>query len=197
MKRLAMFLIIPVSCVVLKSANKNFFPNLPIGEYKVYPRAIIQCKRLVEHVFEFNLYLNKISTNSSEVRGNFTFKKALDDSFQLKVNFAVKDSIGDWKDNYFFFQTRKACTSIKTICGNLSSMVLGSNSSYNGKDCPVPAGVYVSNGFDLTSFIDNANVPKQFFYGTYKIRIEFVDKKNNQVGCIIFIVVFKRPWETE
>lgn len=115
MKPLVMSLIILVTRVVSKNVINNFFPNLPVvngfnnlskyylwitikllliyhlkpwfqGEYKSYVRVIEQCKRMEGHMYEFNLVLNKISSNVSEARGNITFKKPFDDSIDVSKN---------------------------------------------------------------------------------------------------------------
>ncbi|VVC24721.1 Hypothetical protein CINCED_3A015416 [Cinara cedri] len=197
MNHFSMFLLVLVTSALSKNEKLNFFPNLPVGEYKVYPRAIIQCKQK-QHLFEFNMYLNRISSNTSEVKGNITCTKPIDDSDNIVIINAVKDSIGGWKDNALILKISKACSSFEKVFGNLrTTLNLTTKNNNVNRNCPYPAGVYVSNGFDFTSFIANANLPKQFFYGVYKARFEMFDKKNNQIGCVIFVIEFKRPWETE
>jgi len=41
-----------------------------------------------------------------------------------------------------------------------------------------------------------ANLPKQFFYGTYKFRFQLTRNKAIY-GCAVSVVEVKRPWETD
>ncbi|VVC45440.1 Hypothetical protein CINCED_3A002932 [Cinara cedri] len=186
MDRIILFTLIFVPCIISKSTLNGFLPNLPVGEYKVYARAFIKCKPTEGNLIEANLYMYKISVNSSEIRGNITFKKPIDDSYNMDINFAVKDSIGGWKENAYFFQIDKACTKAIYYLGSAVSTV-ANNFSFNAT-CPIPVGVYVSKGLDFTQVFSQANIPKQFFYGTYKYRIDIIDNKKKQVGCGIIIM---------
>ncbi|VVC45441.1 Hypothetical protein CINCED_3A021303 [Cinara cedri] len=195
MDRIILFTLIFVPCIISKSTLNGFLPNLPVGEYKAYARAFIKCKPTGGNLIDFNLYLYKVSVNSSELRGNITVKKPFDDSFGVNFSFAVKDSIGGWKENAYFFQIDKACTKAIYLLGSAAS-TFANNFSLNAT-CPFPVGVHVSKGLDFTKVFSQANIPKQFFYGTYKYRIEIIDNKKKQVGCGIIIMDIKRPWETE
>ncbi|VVC24712.1 Hypothetical protein CINCED_3A018611 [Cinara cedri] len=113
----------------------------------------------------------------------------------LSMNMAIKDSIGGWKENAFFLRQPKLCTAFKNLMGSALPKEFRKNIDYKG-DCPIPPGVYFSSGFDVTSYVANSNVPKQFFYGTYKTRIASYDKRNNEMSCINLIMDIKRPWET-
>ncbi|CAI6368543.1 unnamed protein product [Macrosiphum euphorbiae] len=45
---------------------------------------------------QFNLYLNKTSANTREIKGNITNLIPVDDSLTMEFNVAIKDSIGHW-----------------------------------------------------------------------------------------------------
>lgn len=57
-------------------------------------------------------------------------------------------------------------------------------------------GTYVLKGYDLTN-LGSSTISglKSFFYGTYKLHIYFVDKKNKVQGCITYVIQLNRPWE--
>ncbi|VVC34608.1 Hypothetical protein CINCED_3A024753, partial [Cinara cedri] len=56
-------------------------------------------------------------------------------------------------------------------------------------------GVYVLKGLDITSFIPKLNIPKKFFYGTYKSRFEIFESNGKQASCLLVVFDVKRPWE--
>lgn len=47
-----------------------------------------------------------------------------------------------------------------------------------------------------TEILNDSNLPKEFFYGTYRARFYF-SKQNEIYGCFIMIIEIKRPWEME
>jgi len=54
-------------------------------------------------------------------------------------------------------------------------------------------GVYKSSGIKIDKNL-YANLPKQFFYGTYKFNFQLI--KNKVVhGCATSVLEVKRPWE--
>ncbi|CAH1714092.1 uncharacterized protein LOC114128780 [Aphis gossypii] len=169
-------------------------PQLPFGEYRINYLGLTRCTAmplLVDKIL-FNFYLSKKSANTTEIRGNLTNFVQFDDSLNLELNMAVKDSIGGWKDNAFVFKQPKACTSLKKLFGEAWTHVMEGVGVYNAT-CPIPVGLYKLSGID-TAVFSLVNFPKTYFYGVYKFRFFFT--KNNEVyGCTILVIELKRPWE--
>ncbi|XP_025419795.1 uncharacterized protein LOC112690089 isoform X2 [Sipha flava] len=176
--------------------SQKFFPNLP-GDFRIEYKAFIRCQIKTNNDIRLNLYLSKKSANTTEIRGNVTIGKPIDDSWTANAIFAIKDSIGGWKDNAHIFKFEKACTTIKNFLGKEWKLALNSFGAEN-TNCPLLPGVYVGKGkYELTNFISNSNFPKIFFYGTYKVRFFLTDKNNIEHGCGSVVVEVKRPWETD
>ncbi|XP_022174006.1 uncharacterized protein LOC111036319 [Myzus persicae] len=177
------------------TTKRVLLPRLPIGEYRVKMLAIVRCETIKwKDLIKFNFYLSKTSVDTTEIKGNVTYYVPLDDSLNIEVNLAVKDSIGGWKDNAHIFKTPKACSSLKNLLGNSWSTVTKSLGMQNIHGCPIPVGCYVAS--DMSPNHSFFNLPKQFFYGTYKFRFQFT--KNNVVyGCATSVIEVKRPWETD
>jgi len=55
----------------------------------------------------------------------------------------------------------------------------------------------MSKGYDISKYPSNTNFPKQIFYGTYKIKVAYLEKNGDEVGCFSFTLEIKRPWESE
>ncbi|XP_060880984.1 uncharacterized protein LOC132952651 [Metopolophium dirhodum] len=180
--------------IVNSDANKPLFrPQLPIGEYRIKFLAVFRCESSNDQL-QFNLYLSKTSVNTTEIKGNLTYLEPIDDSLNNEVNLAIKDTVNGWKDNAHVYKTAKACSSLKMLMGNSWTAIMESL-GMNNISCPIPVGCYKSSGIRLNKNF-YANLPKQFFYGTYKSRIQFT--KNKVVhGCTISIIEVKRPWETD
>eukprot|EP00102_Acyrthosiphon_pisum_P020324 XP_016657534.1 PREDICTED: uncharacterized protein LOC107882908 [Acyrthosiphon pisum] len=155
--------------------------------------ALVRCE-LSANRFKFNYHLSKTSVNTAEIKGNATFIEPLDDSFNVEINMAVKDSVGGWRDNAHIFKTPKACSSMKMWAGKFWT-ILTENLGMHNMNCPIPAGRYMSSGMKLNSDL-YANLPKQFFYGTYKFRFQLTKNKVVQ-GCATSVIEVKRPWETD
>lgn len=49
---------------------------------------------------------------------------------------------------------------------------------------------------DTSLFIEQTNIPKMLFYELYKAKY-IVSKNKNIVGCVIFVIEIKRPWEID
>ncbi|XP_022174353.1 uncharacterized protein LOC111036583 [Myzus persicae] len=196
MKCLLIILIVFVNVVNSDTTKRLLLPQLPIGEYRLKPLAILRCElSQVNNLIKINYYLSKTSTNTTEIKGNFTNLVPLDDSFNVEINMAVKDSVGGWKDNAHIFKSPKACSSLKNVLGNIYNRVLDNLGMHNIRGCPIPVGCYVSSGMKNNDEL-YSNLPKQFFYGTYKLRFQFT--KNKIVhGCVTYILEVKRPWETD
>ncbi|KAL4148716.1 hypothetical protein QTP88_002885 [Uroleucon formosanum] len=113
---------------------------------------------------------------------------------EIEINMAVKDSVGGFKDNAHVYRTPKACSSVKMFLGTYVKSVMETFGRQN-LICPFAVGCYKTSGIKLdTKFYKN--LPKQFFYGTYKFHLQFI--KNKVIyGCITSIVEVIRPWETD
>lgn len=57
---------------------------------------------------------------------------------KFHVNFAVKDSIGGWKDNALLYKSPRCCTTLKKLMGVEWTKLLNSGGLLNNTDCPVP-----------------------------------------------------------
>ncbi|XP_022164849.1 uncharacterized protein LOC111029908 [Myzus persicae] len=199
MKHLNLYIVITKFVFVVSSEmnGNTFFPNLPVGKYRVNFKAIVKCKNMVDGGLQNNFYLSKTSSNTAELRGNITLMRPMRDDLTLHMNMAIKDSIGGWKDNAHLLKTSKACSSLKNILGTEWRPYLKSFGMRNF-NCPLAPGVYVSNGYDLTNAVQRSNFPKTFFYGTYKTRFYFTDDgHNNETGCATIVIEVKRPWEKD
>jgi len=56
----------------------------------------------------------------------------------MDINFAVKDSIGGWKDNAFVLKTPKACSSLKIMLANKWTPIMTSLGYNKNVTCPLP-----------------------------------------------------------
>ncbi|XP_016660864.1 uncharacterized protein LOC107884034 [Acyrthosiphon pisum] len=195
MKCLLIILIVFVIVVDSDTSKRLFLPQLPIGEYRVNVLGVIRCDSIQSNdQIKFNLYLSKTSANTSEIKGNITNSVPVDDSLDVEINMAVKDSIGGWKENAHIFKKSKACSSIKSFFGDSWTQITDSLGIYNAT-CPIPAGLYRGPGLNTDEHLFS-NFPKKFFYGTYKMRVHY-EKNNIVYGCITFVLEVKRPWETD
>ncbi|XP_029346838.1 uncharacterized protein LOC107882394 isoform X2 [Acyrthosiphon pisum] len=112
----------------------------------------------------------------------------------LEFDFAVKDSIGGWKENAYFYKTPKACSALKMFFGRAWTPIMDGLGIYNAT-CPIPVGFYKGPGIN-TAVFELTNFPKTFFYGTYRFSAHFT-KQKIVYGCFMAIVEVKRPWETD
>ncbi|XP_060842932.1 uncharacterized protein LOC132923118 [Rhopalosiphum padi] len=170
-----------------------FLPNLPFGEYRINYLGLVRCVSVPNKIV-FNLYLSKKSANTTEIKGNITNYVPFDDSLNLELNMAVKDSIGGWKENAFIFKKSKGCSSLKILLGDAWTKIMEGGGAYNAT-CPLPLGFYKVSGVD-TSVFALAKFPKTFFYGEYKFRFSLTTI-NEVYGCFFLILELKRPWETD
>ncbi|XP_026811187.1 uncharacterized protein LOC113552521 [Rhopalosiphum maidis] len=132
------------------------------GEYRINYLGLVRCVSMPNKIV-FNLYLSKNSANTTEIKGNITNYVPFDDSLNLELNMAVKDSIGGWKENAFIYKKSKGCSSLKILLGDTWSKIMEGGGAYNAT-CPLPLGFYNVSGVD-TSIFALANFPKTFFYG--------------------------------
>ncbi|XP_050527863.1 uncharacterized protein LOC126897958 [Daktulosphaira vitifoliae] len=177
--------------IVLSLERTPLMPNLPVGKYKLKFKAISVCNETIDYPMKFKYYLSKASTSRVLLMGNITLRIPFDDNLNFNVNLAVWSKIGGWKDNAYLYQNNKACSSLKYLLGKVWNEYI---EKHNFTDCPIQPGFYKLNGFDL-SYLDQTDVPKEFFYGTYKQKIFYSNKKNDQVGCYFIIFDLLRPWE--
>ncbi|XP_060849625.1 uncharacterized protein LOC132928778 isoform X1 [Rhopalosiphum padi] len=191
-----MITVIADGALFKRSYRTNFNALSGVGEYRVNFKAIMKCNLPTDIDFGHNFYLSKISSNTTELRGNLTLNRPMSDNLTVHMNMAIKDSIGGWKDNAHLLKSPKACSTVKSILGTEWPLYLKSF-GINNFNCPIAPGVYVSKGYDLTNAVLRSNFPKTFFYGTYKTRFHFTDQLNNEFGCSIFVIEVKRPWEIE
>ncbi|XP_060881515.1 uncharacterized protein LOC132952993 [Metopolophium dirhodum] len=195
MKCLLINLIVFVIVVNSDTIKRLFLPQLPIGEYRVNVLGVIRYDSIQSNgQIKFNLYLSKTSANISEIKGNITNSIPIDDSLNVEINMAVKDSIGGWKENAHIFKESKACSSIKSFFGDLWNRVTDSLGIYN-TTCHIPVGFYRAPGLNTDKNLFS-NFPKKFFYGTYKMRVHY-EKNNIVYGCLTFVIEMKRLWETD
>ncbi|XP_050421328.1 uncharacterized protein LOC126833816 [Adelges cooleyi] len=180
---------------IIHAADKQYFPNLPVGEYKLKFKAAYVCNASADYKIGFYLHLTKVSPTKTMLVGNITGRIVFDDSLTLHVNMAVMDKIGGWKDNAYIFSKDKACSTLKYFLGKQWPVLMDSL-NMNDHNCPIKIRTDPMKGFDLT-LIEDSNFPKQFFYGTYKFKLSYVDVKNQLVGCVVFVVEIIRPWEVQ
>ncbi|XP_060840903.1 uncharacterized protein LOC132921740 [Rhopalosiphum padi] len=192
-KCLIINLVVFIIFVNSDSHKPLFLPNLPFGEYRINYLGLLRCESIPNKIV-FHLYLSKKSANATEIKGNITNYIPFDDSLNLELNLAVKDSIGGWKENAFILKKSKSCSSLKILLGDVWTKVMEGGGAYNAT-CPLPKGFYKVHGVD-TSVFNSVNVPKTFFYGVYKVRFS-ITKINDVYGCFIVIIEVKRPWETD
>ncbi|KAL5232687.1 hypothetical protein ACI65C_000097 [Semiaphis heraclei] len=135
MKCLLINLIVFVIVVDSDTSKRLFLPQLPIGEYRIKFLGILRCSS--NNKIQFNYYLSKTSTNTTEFKGNITYLEPFDDSLSIELNLAVKDSIGGWKDNAHIFKSPKACSSMKNYLGNSWNSIM-EHLGFHNASCPIP-----------------------------------------------------------
>ncbi|VVC35870.1 Hypothetical protein CINCED_3A012697 [Cinara cedri] len=185
-------------CIVFGSQgvkNKNgFFPNLPAGPYIPKLEAIRPIQNTANHSVALNIYLSRKSLNITYIMGNITLKTQFDDTFWVDYNMASRSSMGGWKDNAYFLKCFNACSTARSLMGNMWNSLTKAFNATN--KCPVPAGTYISSGMNIYDVGDN-NFPKTFFYGRYKVTVKVLNKNNDYVGGFISFMNILRPWETD
>jgi len=55
----------------------------------------------------------------------------------LEFDFAVKDSIGGWKENAFFYKIAKTCSGLETLFGDAWKAIMVGFEKPNAT-CPIP-----------------------------------------------------------
>ncbi|XP_060847478.1 uncharacterized protein LOC132927037 [Rhopalosiphum padi] len=175
-----------------ESKENPFMPNLSLGEYRTVFDRVYACESTKNHLFQYNVYFSKKSSNITELRGNITFLIPFDDNFILELNIASWSLTGGWKPNSAVYITKNACSKMKHILGKAWFSMA---KTFNAKnDCPLPAGTYISSGIDLKK-LEDYNLPKVYFYGKYKAVFKIKNTENKILGCGVFEVNLIRPWE--
>ncbi|XP_050435005.1 uncharacterized protein LOC126842161 [Adelges cooleyi] len=187
--------IVLVCCVLQTTGIKppTYFPNLPMGEYKLKFKAVFPCESTERHKLQYNTYLSKKSVNEFELKGNLTYFVPFDDSISININMASKGSIGGWKDNAHVYTTPNACSKMKFLFGD-SWKVYVKGFNFSDTECPMKPGTYVATGIDVDK-MTNTNFPKTFFYGEYKMAFTFTSSKGEKLGCTVLVLDILRPWE--
>ncbi|XP_050441498.1 uncharacterized protein LOC126846258 [Adelges cooleyi] len=175
--------------------ERIYYPTLPFGEYKVKFKAVFQCDDKIDYLIKTNVHLHRATKTKTEIRGNITMDVPFDDSIKLKFNMAILDRIGGWKDNAYVFNTTNGCTTLKTFFRKeFWTSYTNNNNNTSVLECPVPSGFYEMDGLDLT-LVQKLNIPKKFFYGTYKLYLYYTDENDTTIGCTVFVFEILRPWE--
>ncbi|XP_022164496.1 uncharacterized protein LOC111029687 [Myzus persicae] len=182
-----------IGFLYLSKSQNLFMPNLSLGEYRTVFNRVHPCELTKNQTFQFNGYFSKKSANVTELKGNITLWKSLDDSYTLEVNIASWSLTGGWKPNSYVYITKNACSKMKFVLGN-TWVSLMKAFNFPNDSCPMPAGTYISSGLDVKKLEDH-NFPKVYFYGKYKIVYMIKNVENKMVGCIAFEMNLIRPWE--
>ncbi|XP_060871264.1 uncharacterized protein LOC132945508 [Metopolophium dirhodum] len=178
----------------LSQSEYLFRPNLPMGEYKLVYNKLYHCEPKKNNPIQLNWFISKKTSSITELKGNLTFMRPLDDTLILDINFASWGSTGGWIPNSNIIKSKKAFSSVKYLFGN-GWIILAKGFNMTSDSCPVPVGTYITSGVDFKKLEDN-NFPKVYFYGKYKISISFKNVENEVVGCTVAEVNLIRPWET-
>ncbi|CAI6344498.1 unnamed protein product [Macrosiphum euphorbiae] len=174
----------------------KFRPNLPLGEYRLYFNSVQQC--CPECAIQQNFQFFKTSSTKVELRGNMSsINKSFDDTLWFRGAMSVKDKIGTWQNNAYVYSSPNAYKAIKSLLGDEFRIFLNSFGLNDTKQHIIPAGTYISKGYDLSNYPSNTNLPRQIFYGTYKYNINYTEKNGDLVACHMFVLEVKRPWELD
>ncbi|XP_003244605.2 uncharacterized protein LOC100569088 [Acyrthosiphon pisum] len=175
-------------------SEKNFMPNLPLGEYRLVIDKVYPCETTKNHLIQFNWYFSKKTPIITELKGNATLLIPFDDTLTLNGNLASWGSTGGWVPNAYILNTKKACSNVKRLSGNAWFTVIeGFNVPTN--KCPIPVGTYITSGIDKKK-IEDLNFPKVYFYGKYKAVMRYTNLNNEVVDCTVAEFSLIRPWET-
>ncbi|CAH1731478.1 unnamed protein product [Aphis gossypii] len=191
-KTIMMKVFVLIAFLSLSNSKSNYMPNLPLGEYRIVFEKIYSCEST--NLFQINVYFNKKTLSITELKGNFTNTIPFDDTFTLDANTASWDSIGGWKPNSVVYITKNACSNLKKVLGNVWNTLFKSFNVSN-TSCPIPVGTYISTGVDLKE-LEDLNIPKEYFYGKYKLTAKIKNVKNEVLGCVVIEHSLVRPWET-
>ncbi|XP_022161642.1 uncharacterized protein LOC111027548 [Myzus persicae] len=160
----------------------------PVGPYQLVIRQVYNCNPTKNNTIQHYTYISH-RANTTWLLGNSTLEAPLDDTLFLEIKLAVKDSLGNWKENVLSHKIPNACTSIKRLLGSVWTVYMNGSGSKNTK-CPILPGIYTYPGID-TSIFKDSNLPKTFFYGTFKFYVYYT-RKNEIYGCQVFIIETKK-----
>ncbi|KAF0736908.1 Uncharacterized protein FWK35_00021241, partial [Aphis craccivora] len=105
------------------------------GEYRTKFERVYPCKST--NTFQTNLYFSKRTSSITEMKGNFTLLKLLDDSYLIDINAASWNLTGDWKPNSMVHLSKNACSSLKTCFGNAWYSFI-EDFNFSKSSCPIP-----------------------------------------------------------
>ncbi|KAL4120797.1 hypothetical protein QTP88_013418 [Uroleucon formosanum] len=171
--------------------HTHFMPNLPMGEYRTVFEKLYPCDSTRNYPLQFNNYFNKITSNTTELKGNITALIPFDDTLTFDMNFASWGSTGGWKPNSYIYITKKACSALKNLGGKLW-LTVSEAFNFPNAHCPIPVGTYITSGIDLRKFEDHS-FPKVYFYGKYKVVFKVKNKENKVLGCENLEISLIRP----
>ncbi|XP_027842584.2 uncharacterized protein LOC114123718 [Aphis gossypii] len=186
-----LFLIYSLTVLLLCIGSRalNIFPKLPIGPYKMIFKQISRCESSQNHKIRHSYYLSyNHKSNVTEIRGSTNSSVLFDDTLFFETNFSFKDENGNWKDNTLYHKSPNACSSFRRLMGTTWTTVMD-GLGFKNATCPILPGIYTASAVDTSLFL-NANIPKTFIYGTFKIRFYYTLKKE-VYSCNIVIVEFK------
>eukprot|EP00102_Acyrthosiphon_pisum_P007741 XP_003243254.1 PREDICTED: uncharacterized protein LOC100569067 [Acyrthosiphon pisum] len=177
------------------SQSKNIFmPNLPFGEYRLIIDKLYQCGSSTNHTIKLNIFSSKKTFNITEMKGNITLLKPYNDDLTFDMNVSTWGSTGGWIPNHYILIRKKACSSLRNLYGNAWFTLVNAFNVPTDR-CPIPAGTYITSGYELTK-LEDMNLPKVIHYGKYKLVGRVKNVENKDVGCIVVEVNLIRPWET-
>ncbi|XP_029342257.1 uncharacterized protein LOC115033581 [Acyrthosiphon pisum] len=153
-------------------------------------KQVYNCIPTQNAKIQFNMSLSH-KDNIPMLVANSSSTIPFDDNLSVEMKMALKDSSGVWKENVFIHKSPNACSSLKRLFGKgWPELIHGYG--YPTINCPIPPGVYISPGMNMQSICENANFPKMFIYGTYKLHMYYT-RKNEINGCQGIIFDIKRP----
>ncbi|KAF0757003.1 Uncharacterized protein FWK35_00022582, partial [Aphis craccivora] len=186
---------IPVGTYITTGVDLKKLEDLNVPKVYFYGKYKLTAKiKNVKNKVFGCVVLDKKTLSVTELKGNLTFSLPLDDTVSLDINAASWGSIGGWKPNSMVYITKNACSNWKKILGNVWNTLL---QSYNipSTSCPIPSGTYTTTGVDLKE-LEDLKVPKEYFYGKYKLTVKVKNVKYEVLGCVEIEHSLVRPRET-
>ncbi|XP_026819173.1 uncharacterized protein LOC113557828 [Rhopalosiphum maidis] len=159
-------------------------------EYRTVLETIYPCQSI--NAIQTNIYFRKRTSSITEMKGNFTLLVPFDDSLTININLASWSLTGGWKPNLAVFIAINACSSLKTVLGNVwYSLMKAFN--FPKTSCPLlpiiyknnDLSTYITSGIDLKEFEDHHNFPKVYFYGKHKVLYKTKNIENKVLGCFV------------
>ncbi|XP_050528803.1 uncharacterized protein LOC126898609 [Daktulosphaira vitifoliae] len=160
------------------------FEIIPKGTFKLELLAIEPCSNSTELIKVCLFY----SKNQSTINSTMILKIPFDNTLSFVMRMAVLRN-GKFQNNYFSATLPRACDTVKHIqIKNWSKLTERLGAPY---DCPWPAKNYSGVAYDLSD-LEDFHWATEFFYGTYKVHLEYHDKRDNVVGSVIAYIMIKR-----